>query len=53
MTMLAAAASSISPELRQKANEFVNMAFWGTLLREFRQAAEPTILDGGLAKLAQ
>jgi len=47
MTMLAAATSSISPELRQKANEFVNMAFWGTLLREFRQAGEPTILDGG------
>jgi Rod binding domain-containing protein len=34
-------------ELRQKANHFVNMAFYGTLLREFRQASEPTILDGG------
>jgi len=39
--------SRITPELRQKANEFVNMSFWATLLREFRQASEPTILDGG------
>jgi hypothetical protein len=34
-------------QLIQKANEFVNQAFWGSMLREFRSGREPTILDGG------
>ena len=34
-------------QLRQKANEFVNQVFWGTMLREFRQNQQPTIFDGG------
>lgn len=33
--------------LRQKATEFVNQIFYGTMLREFRNAQKPTILDGG------
>jgi Rod binding domain-containing protein len=47
MTTISTGTSQISPELRQKTNEFVNMAFWGTLLREFREASEPTVLDSG------
>jgi len=33
--------------LRQKATEFVNQVFYGTMLREFRNAQKPTILDKG------
>ena len=33
--------------LVQKANEFVNQVFYGTLLREFREAEEGTIFDNG------
>jgi len=35
------------PELVQKANQFVNQIFWGTLLREFRDAHKNPILDNG------
>ncbi len=35
------------PELVQKANEFVNQIFWGTMLREFRDAHKNPILDNG------
>lgn len=34
-------------QLKEKVNEFVNLAFYGTLLQEFRNAQEPTILDRG------
>jgi hypothetical protein len=33
--------------LRQKATEFVNQVFYGTLMREFRNAQQPTMFDGG------
>jgi len=35
------------PELVQKANQFVNQIFWGTLLREFRDAHKNPIFDNG------
>ena len=35
--------------LIQKANELVNTVFWGTMLREFREASETTMFDGGSA----
>jgi len=34
-------------ELIQNANLVYNQIFWGTLLREFRETSEPTVLDGG------
>ena len=34
-------------QLRQKASEVVNQVFYGTLLREFREAQQPTLLDRG------
>lgn len=34
-------------QLRQMAAEFVNMTFYGTLMREFREAQGQTMLDGG------
>ncbi|MBN1763974.1 MAG: hypothetical protein JW860_01850 [Sedimentisphaerales bacterium] len=34
-------------QLRQKASEVVNQVFYGTLLREFREAQQPTLLDSG------
>lgn len=36
-----------NPELVSAANEFVNNVFYGTLLRQFRDAQKPTILDSG------
>jgi len=35
--------------LAQKANEVVNMVFWGAMLREFRQSHPPTMFEGGRA----
>ena len=40
-------AHQTDPELVQKANQFVNQIFWGTLLREFRDAHKNPILDNG------
>jgi Rod binding domain-containing protein len=34
-------------ELVQRANEFVNQTFYGTLLREFREAEKTTLFDNG------
>jgi hypothetical protein len=34
-------------ELRQKASEFVNQVFYGTLLREFRNAQPPGMFNQG------
>ena len=34
-------------QLSQAASEFVNNVFYGTLLRQFREAQEPGIFDGG------
>ena len=34
-------------ELRQRASEFVNQVFYGTLLREFRDAQPPGIFNQG------
>jgi len=39
-------------QLVQKANEFVNQVFFGTLLREFRESQQPTLLDRGLGSSA-
>ena len=36
-----------NPDLVHAANEFVNQVFLGTMLREFRNAQQPTIVDGG------
>ncbi|MBN2376817.1 MAG: hypothetical protein JXD22_10465 [Sedimentisphaerales bacterium] len=38
-------ARETDPELVQKANQFVNQIFWGTLLREFREANKNPIFD--------
>lgn len=35
------------PDLRKLASEFVNHVFYGSLLREFRDSQQSTILDGG------
>ena len=34
-------------QLREKASELVNNVFYGTLLRQFRDAAEPVLLGNG------
>ena len=34
-------------QLARKANQFVNQVFYGSLLREFREAQQPTIFDNG------
>jgi len=50
---MAAAAESKSAEgdaskpLKVLVNQFVNQVFYGTLLREFRNAQQPTLLDNG------
>ncbi|KPK77641.1 MAG: hypothetical protein AMJ79_02555 [Phycisphaerae bacterium SM23_30] len=43
----AAATYNYDPQLVRHANEVVNQFFYGTLLREFREAQEPTIFDRG------
>ena len=45
--MINATTNIIQPKLAQAANEFVNQLFWGTMLREFRNASSGTILDNG------
>lgn len=40
-------ANGYGRELSSVANEFVNTVFYGSLLREFRNAQRPTVLDGG------
>ena len=44
---MTAAINNASPELIRAANEFVNNVFYGTLLRRFRDAQQPTIFDSG------
>ena len=39
--------SNTNPQLIQAANEFVNQAFYGTLLREFRAAQHNPYFDNG------
>ena len=39
-------------KLKKLTNQFVNQVFYGTLLREFRNAQQPTILDGGFGASA-
>ena len=41
------AINNASPELVQAANELVNNVFYGTLLRRFRDAQQPTVFDSG------
>jgi len=41
--------SANTNQLLQKANEVVNTVFWGTMLREFREAGEPSVFNGGSA----
>ncbi len=43
----ATANNNYNQQLVQRANEVVNQVFYGTLLREFREAQEPTIFDKG------
>lgn len=45
--MMNATTNITQPQLAQKANEVVNQLFWGTMLREFRNASSGTILDSG------
>jgi hypothetical protein len=45
--MITPTVNSNHQQLVQKANEFVNQAFYGTLLRNFRDAQKPTLLDQG------
>ncbi len=49
--MIAPTAVNNNPELIQKANEFVNQVFWGTLLRDVRGAQKPTVLDDGPGRM--
>ena len=50
--MITAVANQNNNLLTQKANELVNMVFWGSLMREFRQANPPTLFDGGSSSAA-
>ncbi len=42
-----AAPDARNSQLRQKASELVNNVFYGTLLRQFRDAQKPTLLGNG------
>lgn len=44
---MTSAINNASPELTHAANELVNNVFYGTLLRRFRDAQQPTIFDSG------
>jgi len=49
---ITAVANNRNPQLVQKANEFVHQVFFGTLLREFRESQQPSLLDGSLGSSA-
>ena len=36
-----------NPNLQQLANEFINLTFWGPMLREFRANQRPTVYGDG------
>ena len=44
---VAPGAKTQKSQLRKLASEFVNHVFYGSLLREFRDSQQSTILDGG------
>jgi len=45
--MRASAASNYDPRVVELANRFINQAFYGPLLREFREAHSSPLLNGG------
>ena len=46
--MIETTVNTNSSELARRANEFINQAFWGSMLREFRNTRPSTIFDNGL-----
>ena len=47
MTAITNITNTTNTQLQQLANEFINMTFWGPMLREFRANQQPTIFGEG------